>query len=115
MFEPALMGLWSDYDAQSGHKLRYDQRSLRRVLGAARGADIVEVSWFNHLLVPFMWLLRRGRATAEPGMSVPAAPVNLAFLSWLRAEYWADGRLGALRTRLPGASLFFAVRRSPAS
>lgn len=108
---PALMALWSDYDAKGGHRLRYDQRTLRDVLSRVRGADIVEVRWFNHLLVPLMWLQRRARAEAEAGLAVPAMPVNQAFLWWLRAEYRADAWLSRLTAPVPGASMWFALRR----
>lgn len=34
---PALMGLWSEVDEVSGHRLRYDIRGLRNMLSSIDG------------------------------------------------------------------------------
>lgn len=109
---PALMALWSDYDAKGGHQLRYDTATLGDVLARVAGADRRELRWFNHLLVPMMWLQRRARAEPDAGLRVPPAPLNRALLWTLRAEYAADRLVRPLRARLPGASLWFALRRA---
>ncbi len=109
---PALMSLWSDYDAKGGHQLRYDRRTLGDVLERVGGADSRELRWFNHLLVPMMWLQRRARAEPDAGLTVPPSPLNQALLWALRAEYAADRAVRPLRARLPGASLWFALRRA---
>jgi len=109
---PALMSLWSEYDARGGHQLRYDRGTLGSLLSRVEGADRREQRWFNHLLVPAMWLQRRARAEPDAGLHVPRAPVNQALLWALRAEYAADRALAPLRARVPGASLWFALRRA---
>jgi SAM-dependent methyltransferase len=108
---PALMSLWSDYDARGGHRLRYHRRTLHALLADVPGARLVEICWFNHLLVPAMWLQRRARARPDHGLHVPARLVNQALLGILRLEYWADRHVGTLRSSVPGASLWFALRR----
>jgi SAM-dependent methyltransferase len=108
---PALMALWSEVDARSGHRLRYEPATLRAVLEQVSGADLVEVRPFNRVLVPLLWLQRRASARAdalERGLEVPWAPVNAAMAGTLRAEYVAGPLLDGLR--VPGASLWFAMR-----
>lgn len=112
---PALQWLWSDADRLAGHHLRYERPALEGLLGAIPGADEVEVVPFNRLLVPLLWLQRRAAAGPEPAESaaaylrVPWAPVNGAMHLLLRAE---DRLAGLLPRLLPGASLWFALRRA---
>lgn len=105
---PALMALWSEVDVLAGHKTRYSERALRATLRGVDDASVLEVSHFNRALVPAMYVKRRAAATTEGHMAVPPPPVNLAFLWLLRAERKV---FGSRRTPVPGASLFFALRR----
>ncbi len=115
---PALMSLWSEIDASSGHRLRYHRDGLRAVL-APLAAGNLEVVDFNRSLVPLLWLQRRAlrlgsrsrRATRN--LAIPPRPLNAT----LRALLSLERALSALldRTSLPGASLWFAVRRSARS
>ncbi len=114
---PALQALWSDADRLAGHRLRFERPTLAGMLRAIPGAGDVEVVPFNRLLVPLLWLQRRAAAgpapveSAAPYLRVPWAPVNRAMHLLLRAE---DRLSGLLPARLPGASLWFALRRETA-
>jgi 2-polyprenyl-3-methyl-5-hydroxy-6-metoxy-1,4-benzoquinol methylase len=113
---PALMALWSQVDVQAGHRIRYDRASLSALLARVAGASVVELCPFNRLLVPMMWLQRRmvvrhdAPSTTEENLRVPPAAVNQALLAGLRAEAGLSGVLD--RCPLPGASLWFALRRA---
>lgn len=110
---PALMSLWSEVDVRSGHRLRYDAVGLTALLQSVAGAELVEVVPFNRCLVPLLWLQRRavpGRDPLASGLVVPWRPLNAALHGLLRLEHRALGSAA-----IPGASLWFAVRRSPAS
>jgi SAM-dependent methyltransferase len=111
---PAMMSLWSAIDAASGHRLRYDAAGLRALLGRLDSAAVVEVASFNRVLVGPLWLQRRFVAGSDDGsmvrnLSVPSWPLNRLLYAAVLAEQgvarWLD------RTRIPGASLWFAVRR----
>jgi hypothetical protein len=105
------MSLWSEVDVRSGHRLRYDVVGLTALLGRLAGAEIIEVTPFNRLLVPLLWLRRRaapGRDPLTSGLAVPWGPVNAALHGLLRFEHRVLG--GAA---IPGASLWFAMRRRP--
>ncbi len=113
---PALMLLWSHVDVQAGHHLRYERAGLRDVLRSVPGATVLEAVPFNRLLVPLLWAQRRlvtnkgdAVATSEQNLRPPPAPVNLALDMALRGEQalspWLDP------TPLPGASLWFALRK----
>lgn len=113
---PALMSLWSNYDEASGHKRRYSRSTLAETLSRVRGAALLEILDFNRHLVPMMWLQRRllskrlaeGEVLTE-NLAVPSTPVNAA-LSLIAG---VEQRLRPLleRTHLPGASLWFALRK----
>ena len=117
---PALMSLWSDLDAQSGHRLRYERSSLAQLLLSIPGASLIEVRPFNRFLVPMLFFQRQlmapRRAATSEGMywRVPPAPFNRAFDTLLRLEQALAFALDWLR--LPGASLWFALQKdSPKS
>lgn len=111
---PALMGLWSEVDAVSGHRLRYSQSGLRSLLAGLVGTETLEVRYFNRLLVAPMWAIRR--RTAERGtketilrqLTPPRPWVNGAALALFRAENRSAALLDM--ARVPGSSLWFAVR-----
>lgn len=107
---PAIMALWSEADARAGHRVRYGRRRLESLLRSVGGVDRVETVPFNRLLVPLLWLQRRALARGAPDerlLRVPWQPVNRSMYLLLRAEH----RLGLPHPRLPGASLWFALRR----
>lgn len=117
---PALMALWSEVDDQAGHRLRYEPRGLAALLGSLAGCSSLEIRRFNRILVPMLFLerrlLRRRRSAVPVGthLKVPPAPINRAFDALLRLEQALDSALEWLR--LPGASLWFALRKdSPKS
>ena len=62
---PALMRLWSEVDVVSGHRLRYNLTGLRGLLSQLVGTDMVEVRYFNRMLMAPMWAVRR--RTVERG------------------------------------------------
>lgn len=113
---PALMALWSQVDVQAGHRLRYDRDALVALLSQVRGAQLVELSPFNRLLVPMLWLQRQmvvkkdAASTSEQNLKVPPRALNSALLSALRLEAQLSPALDA--TPLPGASLWFALRKT---
>lgn len=107
---PALMWLWSPIDAASGHKLRYGRDTLRATLEQVRGAQVLSIAPFNRALVPLLWLHRRKVGDDKVGnLTVPWAPVNAAMRALLGLENALAPALD--RTPLPGASLWFALRR----
>lgn len=54
---PALTWLWSQFDTEAGHYLRYSKRSIRREL-ESHGFDIVRSGYFFALTVPPLFVLR---------------------------------------------------------
>ena len=116
---PALMALWSQVDVDAGHKTRYELGTLREVLSALPGLRLVEVAPFNRHLVPMMWLQRKAvvrrdpGSTAEANFRVPPGPVNQGLLWLANVERRVAGVLDG--TRLPGASLWFALERTAAT
>jgi SAM-dependent methyltransferase len=112
---PALMSLWSGIDARSGHRLRYTSATLRAHLQAVPRVELIEVLPFNRVLVPLLWLQRLvagGDTTGDVirGLAVPPAPLNSALAGLVRVEQALAPFLD--RTPLPGASLWFAMRKS---
>jgi 2-polyprenyl-3-methyl-5-hydroxy-6-metoxy-1,4-benzoquinol methylase len=116
---PALMLLWSGIDERSGHKTRYGRQSLRSLLTVVRGAEVVEVTPFFRGLVPLLWAQRRwvGRsrdaASSVRNLGVPARPINRALYELCVLEERLTPLLEALN--LPGASLWFALKKGPGS
>jgi SAM-dependent methyltransferase len=111
---PALMSLWSDVDARSGHRLRYDRSALTNLMGELPDAEVLEVTSFNRLLVPLLWVQRRAAArpdALERGLKVPWSPLN----ALVDGALWMEQRIAPLlnRLRVPGASLWFAIRNCP--
>lgn len=116
---PALMWLWTGIDARSGHRLRYTAAKLRSQLQQVPGTTLEEIVPFNRTLVPLLWVRRvfqGGGESAEHlirALAVPPAPVNAALAGLLRLEQALAGVLD--RTPLPGASLWFALRKGAGS
>ncbi len=112
---PALMSLWSEVDAHAGHHLRYEEPILSQLLHSVPGASLIEIRPFNRALVPILFLqrhlFRRRSSAISAGMhlKVPPAPLNRAFGALLRLEQLLESGLN--RLRLPGASLWFALRK----
>ncbi|MCS6899515.1 MAG: class I SAM-dependent methyltransferase [Myxococcales bacterium] len=115
---PAMMALWSQVDVQAGHRLRYDPEGLHRLLASISGGWLLEILPFHRILVPMIWLQRRlvvkendAAATSERNLAIPPAPINWALEAALR---WEDALHPWLcRMPLPGASLWFALRKEP--
>jgi 2-polyprenyl-3-methyl-5-hydroxy-6-metoxy-1,4-benzoquinol methylase len=112
---PSLMSLWSPIDEHAGHKIRYSTTALRELLAPIKSARMAEVSPFFRALVPLLFAQRKllarrelTQATSE-NLRVPARPVNAALYALLNI----DSALAPLadRAHLPGASLWFALRR----
>jgi SAM-dependent methyltransferase len=113
---PALMSLWSEVDVVSGHRLRYDLRSMRDLLSQVPGIDTIEVKYFNRMLVAPMWVVRRKttegdtKDTIVRQLTPPRPWVNATALAAFRAEHLSGPVLDA--ARIPGSSLWFATRFS---
>ena len=108
---PALMSLWSEVDAASGHRTRYDRRQMLELLEGVPGLDIIEVSYFNALLVAPLWARRRfskqAATTREAHLKQPPRWLDQLAYRVLLAESKAGLVLRA--AKLPGASLWFAA------
>lgn len=105
---PASMTLWSQADADDGHRLRYDEASLRAVLADA-GLRVSRIAAFHRSLFPLLYLQRRilregARGARGSRVVVPAAPVNAALFGLCRLE-----RRTARLALWPATSLFFAA------
>jgi SAM-dependent methyltransferase len=112
---PAMQGLYSQVDAQAGHRLRYEREQLLELVGGVAKTRVIEVVGFNRVLVPMLWVQRKlvvvkgdRSATSRANLSVPPRPLNQLLASALRLER-ALGELpvGRLTT---GSSLWFALR-----
>jgi SAM-dependent methyltransferase len=113
---PALMALWSNVDVASGHSTRYSRPRLLALLDGVAGARVVEVAYFNRVLVPLIWAHRLTAREATPeevakNLTVPAWPVNKALTALVLAEQKLSRPLEA--AGFPGSSLWFALRRQP--
>jgi hypothetical protein len=111
---PAMMALWSRIDEQSGHKTRYSVAELRRLL-ASLPLALIEIAPFFRSLVPLLWVQRRLvtrrplRAASVANLRVPAWPVNRALGVMVSVEHRLTSTLDI--AKIPGASLWFALRR----
>jgi len=118
---PALMALWSSIDEHAGHKTRYSADGLAATLAGLEGVTVLEIAPFFRSLVPLVWMQRRllsksstaarrdHAAASVQNLRVPPLPINAGLLALVTAEHALASRLG--RTRIPGASLWFSVRR----
>jgi SAM-dependent methyltransferase len=113
---PALMSLWSSIDEHAGHVTRYTVDTLRSVLSGVARASNIEITPFFRTLVPLLWLQRKwvsrrpGVAGSVSNLAVPWGPINGA----LNAMAYVENGLAPVldRARVPGASIWFALRRS---
>jgi SAM-dependent methyltransferase len=111
---PQHPALWSEFDARAGHVRRYRARELRQKVVEA-GLEIVRMTSFVALLLPFMYLSRR--AQRSPGADYdPLAELRIA--PWLNRLL--EGVLGAERALISaglsfpaGGSLLVVARRAP--
>jgi len=111
---PAFALLWSDFDKFSGHYRRYTSRQLRDKIEHA-GFEITRLSYFNTLLFPFVWGVRRfknfaGRWKAfRSDLEMRTPGLN----SLLASVFSMEGGLMA-RGDLPfGVSLICIARKRP--
>jgi SAM-dependent methyltransferase len=119
---PARRELWSNVDLYSGHRLRYDKRTLRKHVGEA-GLTTVRATYFMlPLALPLLWSRRLGswrmsstltetevQATFDNLAEIPPPIVNRMAMGVLAIERaWLRG------ANLPyGSSLLALVRRDP--
>jgi len=110
---PQHPALWSEYDARAGHVRRYGARELRTKVMEA-GLEIVRMTSFVALLLPFMYLSRRAQRAPGAGYD-PLA--ELRIVPWLNRIL--EGILGAERALISagvnfpaGGSLLVVARRS---
>jgi SAM-dependent methyltransferase len=112
---PAFAFLWSDFDKFSGHYRRYTSSELRDKVEHA-GFEITRLSYFNTLLFPFVWGVRRFKSFAgrwkafRSDLEVPTPGLN----SLLAGIFSLEGGLMA-RCDFPfGVSLIcIAAKREP--
>lgn len=111
---PALMSLWSDVDVLAGHKRRYSRQTLAETVQQVPGAEPLQiVPFFRHLL-PLMFLqrrvlLRKSDKVAEENLAIPGYGLNRMLRVAGTMERWCSPLLD--RIPLPGASLWFAMRK----
>jgi len=111
---PAFAFLWSDFDKFSGHYRRYTSSELRDKVEHA-GFEITRLSYFNTLLFPFVWGVRRFKNFARrwkafrPDLEMRTPGLN----SLLASVFSMEGGLMA-RGDLPfGVSLICIARKRP--
>jgi len=110
---PQHPSLWSEYDARAHHVRRYRAAELREKVAAA-GFEILKLTSFVTLLLPFMYASRL--AQRAPGKDYdPLAGLKLS--RWLNVslEKVLDFERVLIRAGLPlpaGGSLFLAARRA---
>ena len=107
---PALKLLWSQFDVDGGHFLRYNKRSIRREL-SKNGFEVVQSGYFFSLtvlplfvlrVIPFRLGMRRAVAT-EATMAADGGLIG-------RFAAWVELRAA---TRLPfGSSLLVVARKT---
>lgn len=111
---PAARTLWSPVDVSAGHQRRYEREELRAELTTLEGARLLEVAPFFRVLYPLMWWQRRRlrrrtpAAASRANLALPRWPINGALEALLELERRA---VAGIPRVLPGASLWFAVRR----
>lgn len=87
---PAYNWLWSSHDVIVHHYRRYNERMLRQ-RGEAAGLRVVRLSHFNLWLAPLAVAVRLvdpllSSRESSPGVSLPAKPINRAFLAVFGSE-----------------------------
>ena len=107
---PALPWLWSARDEAAGHRRRYTSRSLTRLLTAC-GLELIEVRYYQCLLLPLLVATRLIGRRSERALSVEERPgprINRLLAALNRLEV----RLGD-HLPLPWGSTLTAVCRKP--
>lgn len=76
---PAYMFLWSNFDVLNEHKRRYTRSELRSKLQAA-GLTIEKISYFNSLLFPVVFVVRKLnsllKCSSASDTDMPSRPMN---------------------------------------
>jgi SAM-dependent methyltransferase len=116
---PAMPALWSDYDAYSGHRLRFTRRALLSLFARA-GLPRPRAAYFFQALVPGMLARRlligrrgaadetRRRAAQHTALDPPAGFASALLERACALERRIAGSLPL--GRVPGASLWFCAR-----
>lgn len=115
---PADMRLWSSYDDVFGHKRRYTRRQLIHVIKRS-GYLIERVSYYNTLLWPIQFILRRWQRMGSPPVYVspelmrryltpPPRPINAILELIMSLE-----ALWVRRVSGPFGAALIAVARRP--
>lgn len=109
---PALPALWSRHDEAHHHRRRYRMAGLRSLVGDA-GYEVRYLSYFNSLLLPAIFAVRRLRALRDGGsdghdLSMPPVPLNRILTALFGIERWLVGRV----TLPAGVSLILLARRA---
>lgn len=111
---PQHPALWSEYDARAGHVRRYGARELRTKVMEA-GLEVVRMTSFVAVLLPFMYLSRRAQRAPGAGYD-PLAELRIA--PWLNRVL--EGALGAEQALIragmgfPAGGSLLVVARRPA-
>jgi len=112
---PQHRGLWSEYDARAGHIRRYRARELRAKVMEA-GLEIVRMTSFVALLLPFMYFSRLAQRTPRAGYD-PLAELRIA--PWLNRilETALDAERALIQAGMnfPAGGSLLVVARRPAS
>lgn len=107
---PALPSMWSAHDDVNLHRRRYVRKELETKVRAA-GFEVRFLSYFNSLLLPAAWAMRKGRRNASglEDHAPPAGPVN----ALLRGIFLLERPILAAGIRLPIGLSLVCVARKP--
>lgn len=109
---PAMMSLWSDWDISLHHQRRYTRAELLSLFRHLP-VKIDHCSYINVLVMPLVWLVRKGRAIGFRTSSraedhIPVMPVN-----WLLRQVFV--LLANLRIQFPfGVGLILVAHKNEA-
>ncbi len=107
---PALPGMWSAHDDVNLHRRRYVLAELESKVRAA-GFGIRQLSYFNTLLLPLAWIMRKVRRNAT-GLEDHEPPPRL-LNALLRRIFLLERPLLAAGLRLPIGLSLVCIARKP--
>jgi ubiquinone/menaquinone biosynthesis C-methylase UbiE len=105
---PAMMSLWSDWDAALHHRRRYRREELLRLFPAEAWTEI-HCNYTNVAVFPLVWLIRRFRRSRSGRRAedvLPPAWIN----ALLRRVFVATGSIRSIRFPA-GVSLILVARK----